>query len=189
MAEDNLIKLDEVKKRPRPRGGMRGRGLPTTTDAWRSSGDPIKATSGGRIEQYEWKGIKPVAFARPRFNSKTRAVFNPTAYDRYKRMLQAQILPPDRPPIPDPCEVTLIFGMGTPPKKPVWRFSAGIRGEFQNTTKPDLDNLVKSILDAMNGIVWVDDAQVFSLSARKIYSEEPSIRMSVSWFSQPTAKR
>ena len=29
------------------------------------------------------------------------------------------------------------------------------------TTKPDIDNLTKAILDALNGIVWKDDAQVY----------------------------
>lgn len=33
--------------------------------------------------------------------------------------------------------------------------------------KPDLDNLAKSVLDALNGIVWRDDAQVASLSMSK----------------------
>lgn len=189
MPKDNVINLKDIKKRPRPRGGMRDRGLPTTTDTRTEGGNPGEPTSTARMEQYEWKGIKPVAFARPRFNSKTRAVFNPTSYDSYKKSLQARILPVDRPPIPDPCEVTLIFGMGPPPKRPVWRFTAGIRGELQNTSKPDLDNLVKAILDAMNGIVWVDDAQVFSMTACKNYSEEYLIRMAVSWFEQPQAKR
>lgn len=30
----------------------------------------------------------------------------------------------------------------------------------------DLDNLVKAVLDALNGVVWEDDVQVVSMSAR-----------------------
>jgi len=33
----------------------------------------------------------------------------------------------------------------------------------------DLDNLSKAVLDAMNGVVWVDDAQVHKLTIEKYY--------------------
>ena len=45
--------------------------------------------------------------------------------------------------------------------------------------KPDLDNLIKALKDAMTGIVWHDDAQIVSLSARKDYGDVPGIKMVV----------
>lgn len=36
-------------------------------------------------------------------------------------------------------------------------------------SRPDCDNLAKIILDALNGIVWVDDAQVVELCVQKQY--------------------
>ncbi|MBA2708309.1 MAG: RusA family crossover junction endodeoxyribonuclease [Gemmatimonadaceae bacterium] len=36
-----------------------------------------------------------------------------------------------------------------------------------NQVRADLDNLVKAILDAMNGIAYVDDSQVVDIVARK----------------------
>ena len=41
-----------------------------------------------------------------------------------------------------------------------------------HTGKPDLDNLVKLLLDAANGVLWDDDAQVAVLSAQKLYGTE-----------------
>jgi len=35
--------------------------------------------------------------------------------------------------------------------------------------KPDLDNYAKTILDGLNGIFWVDDAQVVALTVSKWY--------------------
>lgn len=35
------------------------------------------------------------------------------------------------------------------------------------TCKPDLDNIAKLVMDALNGIAWADDAQVTSLSVSK----------------------
>ena len=39
--------------------------------------------------------------------------------------------------------------------------------------KPDLDNLEKSVLDALNGHAWDDDNQISDLSSRKRYSLNP----------------
>jgi|TARA_R110000764_G_C10844447_1_gene364552 Holliday junction resolvase RusA-like endonuclease len=38
------------------------------------------------------------------------------------------------------------------------------------TTKPDLDNIAKLVLDALNGIVYKDDSQVVELNIRKFYT-------------------
>lgn len=39
------------------------------------------------------------------------------------------------------------------------------------TTRPDLDKLVRAVLDALTGVVFRDDAQVVSLTARKHYAD------------------
>lgn len=48
---------------------------------------------------------------------------------------------------------------------------AAISGDIRPTGKPDLDNVAKGILDAMNGIVFKDDSQVVELILRKRYAE------------------
>lgn len=47
------------------------------------------------------------------------------------------------------------------------------------TTKPDLDNSAKSVLDACNGIIYKDDAQIVDLSVSKFYSENPRVEIRV----------
>lgn len=37
--------------------------------------------------------------------------------------------------------------------------------------KPDLDNYIKGVFDALNGIVWKDDSQVCKMTASKSYTE------------------
>ena len=37
------------------------------------------------------------------------------------------------------------------------------------TTRPDLDNVVKAIMDGLNGVAWVDDRQVVQLNVEKHY--------------------
>jgi crossover junction endodeoxyribonuclease RusA len=47
------------------------------------------------------------------------------------------------------------------------------------TTKPDLDKLVRAILDALTGIVFEDDSQVVSLSLVKEFAPRPHAQISV----------
>lgn len=41
--------------------------------------------------------------------------------------------------------------------------------------KPDIDNVTKIILDALNGCAWCDDAQVVSVVSKKMYGENPRV--------------
>ncbi|MBQ2175307.1 MAG: RusA family crossover junction endodeoxyribonuclease, partial [Alphaproteobacteria bacterium] len=43
-------------------------------------------------------------------------------------------------------------------------------GLLKHTVKPDLDNLTKALLDALNDIAWHDDAQIVDLQIRKEYT-------------------
>ncbi len=52
-------------------------------------------------------------------------------------------------------------------------------GKIRPTTKPDSDNYSKSLLDAMNGIIYEDDSQVVDLSVSKFYSENPRVEIRV----------
>jgi Holliday junction resolvase RusA-like endonuclease len=48
--------------------------------------------------------------------------------------------------------------------------------------RPDLDKLVRAVLDALTGVVWIDDGQVVALSARKTYAradEAPGVEFAV----------
>jgi len=55
-------------------------------------------------------------------------------------------------------------------------------------TKPDLlDNLFKGFADALNGIVWQDDALIsYCKEIYKIYGEHPGIQLEVEdlWYAE-----
>ena len=46
-------------------------------------------------------------------------------------------------------------------------------GIIRPTKKPDLDNLAKSVLDALNGLAYSDDSQIVGLEINKYYSLTP----------------
>lgn len=49
-----------------------------------------------------------------------------------------------------------------------------------DTHKPDIDNVAKIVLDALNGVAWEDDAQVVSLTVSKLDRTRSPERLSVS---------
>ena len=55
--------------------------------------------------------------------------------------------------------------------------AAALAGTELPTSKPDIDNVAKAILDACNGVVFRDDAQVVMLVATKAFSDAPGVRV------------
>jgi len=47
------------------------------------------------------------------------------------------------------------------------------------TVPPDLDKLVRAVLDALTAICYVDDSQVVELYAKKIYGITPGVRIQI----------
>ena len=43
------------------------------------------------------------------------------------------------------------------------------RREILPAVKPDIDNIIKIVLDGLNGVAYKDDAQVIEVKARKAY--------------------
>jgi Holliday junction resolvase RusA-like endonuclease len=53
------------------------------------------------------------------------------------------------------------------------------KGLIKPAVKPDIDNVIKTILDGLNGIAYHDDNQVVYCSAEKYYAEEPCVIVEV----------
>jgi Holliday junction resolvase RusA-like endonuclease len=66
------------------------------------------------------------------------------------------------------------------PRSATKRFAAAARaGTALPVKRPDLDNIVKAALDALNTVVFRDDAQVVEIVARKTYSDQPCLIVTV----------
>ena len=50
-----------------------------------------------------------------------------------------------------------------------------LNGYIKPKVKPDCDNVIKVILDALNTIAYYDDTQVISVTCRKKYAEEGTV--------------
>lgn len=92
------------------------------------------------------------------------------------------------PPLTGPVKVHFLAVFAPASSWPQWRQKAAHLGVLKNTQKPDVDNLVKIAQDAVNGIVFTDDAQIFEMSVRKEYGDQPRIELSVEEVEQPSTK-
>lgn len=122
----------------------------------------------------------PRPLPRPRFVAKSRKLFDPSYKQkvsfrsRLERALNAYGA--HGSPLFDrkiPLSVHVVFEMPRPPSH--FRKDGNFRSNVAATcsTRPDIDNLCKYVLDCFNGIVYVDDSQVVSLCADKAYCETP----------------
>ena len=107
---------------------------------------------------------KPVGKARPRFSRRGGKVvtFTPRETQIYEQNVKslAQVAMLGKAMLEGPVKVT-ITAYFAHKKKTGWHIS-----------RPDIDNVVKAILDGLNGVVFADDAVVAQLVASKHYGEE-----------------
>lgn len=72
-------------------------------------------------------------------------------------------------PIDGPVSITLRFQMPRP--KTIKR--------TYPTVAPDLDKLVRGVLDGLTGVAYIDDAQVVRITAEKVYGSPIGVQISV----------
>lgn len=78
-------------------------------------------------------------------------------YRAYAKLVIAQNRPPA--PFPGPCRAEVDIYVARPMSWPKKRVHAD--------TKPDLDNFLKLIFDAMEGIVYTNDSRLVEVTARE----------------------
>lgn len=91
----------------------------------------------------------------------------------------------DGPPLQGPLSVELVFVMPRPSSL-FWKTRPMPRQ--WHTVKPDADNLIKSVLDALKGLCWRDDAQVARMVIAKQIAngeEQPSVSVSIEALEMP----
>ena len=122
---------------------------------------------------------KPIAKKRPKFFRRGGFVgaYNCQETEEGKFMLLAKSQLPDNFILfSGPVSVTTVFYL----PRPKSHFGTGknsevlkARAPINHISKPDIDNLQKTVFDCLNQIVWVDDACIFESTAMKQYSDRP----------------
>jgi Holliday junction resolvase RusA-like endonuclease len=111
----------------------------------------------------------PVAKGRPRFGN-GRTYTPQKTRDAEEHIAESARYSLDCPkkPLICPLEAVITFYMPIPPSWSEKKRRAHL-GE-PHTQRPDASNLVKTVEDALNGIIYEDDAQVWHITAKKVWS-------------------
>lgn len=77
--------------------------------------------------------------------------------------------------LPLKATITAVYGLNksdyTAKGKLTTKGMAKISGALKPSKKPDCDNIAKIVLDALNGMAYKDDSQVYELTVKKKYGE------------------
>ena len=125
----------------------------------------------------------PVGKGRPRAARRGTGVvmFTPEKTAGYEALVAAAASNAMRaeagPLFTGPLEAVLEMRIPIPASWSKAHKAAALAGTELPTSKPDIDNVAKAILDACNGVVFRDDAQVVMLVATKAFSDEPGVRV------------
>ena len=122
----------------------------------------------------------PQGKARPRF-TKTGRAYTPTKTADYETEIRhmAKAAMGSSEPLETPVAVFCYVTLPIPASMPKKRLAAVLDGSERPLKKPDLDNVAKAFLDAMNGIVYADDKQVVTLHCTKVYGTIPGVHILV----------
>jgi Holliday junction resolvase RusA-like endonuclease len=120
---------------------------------------------------------------------KFTGTYDPSQGDKADFLALAHQHAPNKP-IDSPIRLHLIFTFSRP--KNHYRTNGLVKPQFldeHHVKKPDVDNLIKFIADSLNGVFWRDDSLIYSVSAEKVYGEQPGTYMAIEWDEQLTALR
>lgn len=121
----------------------------------------------------------PQGKGRPRATSIHGNVrlFTPAKTANYEARIAiaAQQARGNQPPLTGPVHLHIKASMPIPESWTKRKREEALAGRSWPLTKPDLDNILKSIGDGCNGVLWVDDKQITSVTMSKSYSTTPAV--------------
>lgn len=91
-------------------------------------------------------------------------------YENWIRTLFIQNYPLMKP-LESPLKVSIVLNVDIPTSISKKKQEEMRKGLILPTKKPDVDNVAKSILDALNKIAYRDDKQIISLEIKKQYAD------------------
>lgn len=89
---------------------------------------------------------------------------------------------PNFEPFGGPVSLEIDFYRRIPTSWPKWKQQAR---DLLDDCGSDLDNKAKTVLDALNGVAYTDDRQIFDLRVRKSFAEHDFTSIKITEYEQP----
>lgn len=125
---------------------------------------------------------EPVAKGRPKFVRATGRTYTPKKTVEYENLVRLSFATAGGEKFLDDSilrmQIRAYFRIPSSFSKK--KQAACREGIVRPAKKPDADNIIKSICDALNDVAYKDDAQVVEVQLRKFYSDEPRVEVFLS---------
>ena len=128
--------------------------------------------------KYEFEVIgEIIGKERPRVNTYNHMVYTPAKTKEYETLIQQyfKMKYKNHEMLEGRILVEIIAYMKIPKNTSKKMMEEMKEGNISPKKKPDIDNIAKSILDAMNKFVFKDDNQVSKILVEKKYGEEEKV--------------
>lgn len=132
----------------------------------------------------------PVGKGRPKF-TKTGHAFTPKDTVNYETLVHMEYLSQcGNVKFPDDAmlDMRIKAYYSIPQSKSKKKKELMRAGVIRPTKKPDMDNCIKIIADALNKIAYHDDTQIVDCQVRKFYSDDPRVEVRILEIKELTTK-
>ncbi len=132
------------------------------------------------IYDFEVPG-KVIGKGRPRLNTYSGIVYTPTKTKDYETLVEQYFLLkyPKFKVFEGRVKVSIIAYFAIPKATKKSDIKEMLDNNISPTKKPDIDNIVKVVLDSMNKFAFKDDNQITKLEVEKKYSIEDKIYIKI----------
>ena len=127
---------------------------------------------------YEFEVIGDIkGKARPRMNTITGITYTPNNTKDYETLIKQyfKLKYPRAEAFEGEVEVSIKAIFKIPKNTSKKQEEKMFLGKINPTKKPDIDNITKIVLDALNKMAFKDDSQITKLFVEKVYGEEEKI--------------
>ena len=116
---------------------------------------------------------KPQGKQRPRFSRISKTVYTPNKTAKYEKQIAKAYTDAGGKCIPADCYVSVTVSAFFPVPKSYSKKKREdcLERRLRPDKKPDMDNILKVVLDGLNRVAYEDDKQVVELIGRKYYTE------------------
>ena len=124
-----------------------------------------------------WVPGKPFGKQRPRV-TRTGHAFTPDKTVSYENLIRMSFVHayPSYTTIEGPVIMKIAAAFPIPESWTKKKKEAAIKMKIY-PGKPDVDNIMKIVQDALNGIAYKDDAQIYDSGVTKYYSDTPRVHV------------
>ena len=120
---------------------------------------------------------EPIAKARPRF-SKGRT-YTPSKTINYENYVKLCYQEQCKEFLEGELQMEVKVYMQIPKSASKKKSEQMEAGHIRPTKRPDLDNIIKGIADALNGIAYKDDSQIVRVTVEKWYSYKARVEVEI----------